>query len=70
MKSRRGFSSGSRKKRAGKNSFISLLDSSSVQQTAQADIESILVDFYKSLFKKDDLVQVQTELIDDLELSL
>ena len=58
-------------KRAKKNSFNSLFDSCGVEKTAQADIESIFVDFYNSLFTKDVLdMQVETELIDDLEFSL
>ena len=34
------------------------------------EIELILVDFYKALFSKDSLdMQIQTEIIDDLDLS-
>ena len=59
------------KKRAEKNSFDCLLDANGVEKTAQGDIESILVDFYKNLFSKDVLdLQTQTELLSDLEFSL
>ena len=35
------------------------------------DIELILVNFYKALFPKDSLnMQIQTEIIDDLDLCL
>ena len=35
------------------------------------DIELIFVDFYKALFSKDSLnMQIETEIIDDLDLSL
>ena len=59
------------KKRAEKNSFDCLLDANGLEKTAAADMESILVDFYKNLFAKDALdLQVQASLIDDLEFSL
>lgn len=58
-------------KRADQNSFTSLIDANGVEKFSQQDFETILVDFYSSLFSKDSLdMQVQTELIDDLELSL
>ena len=58
-------------KRAVKNSFESLLDENGVEKTSLSDIELILVNFYKDLYTKDSLdMQIQTELIDDLELSL
>ena len=58
-------------KRAAKNSFESLLDENGVEKTSLSDIKLILVNFYKDLYTKDSLdMQIQTELIDDLELSL
>ena len=58
-------------KRADQNSFTSLIDANGVEKFSQQDFETILVDFYSSLFSKDSLdMQIQTELIDDLELSL
>lgn len=58
-------------KRAEKNSFESLVDENGVEKSSQEDLESILVDFYTSLFSKDTLdTQIQTELIDALEFSL
>ena len=58
-------------KRADQNSFTSLLDVDGVEKFSQRELESILVDFYSSLFLKDTLdMQIQTELIDDLEISL
>lgn len=54
-----------------KNSFTSLVDADGVEKFSQDDLEVILVNFYSSLFSKDSLnMQIQTELIDDLELSL
>ena len=51
------------KKRAEKNSFDCLLDANGLEKTAGADIESILVDFYKNLFAKDALdLRVQASL--------
>ena len=59
------------KKRAEKNFFDCLLHANGVEKTARADMEFILVDFYKNLFAKDALdLQVQASLIDDLEFSL
>ena len=59
------------RKRAEANTFTSLFDANGVEKFAPSDIENILVDFYKSLFSKDHLdMQIQTKLIDDLELSL
>ena len=59
------------KKRAEKNSFDCLLDAAGVEKTAQDDIESILVDFYKNLFTKDVLdLHIQSELLDGLDFSL
>ena len=58
-------------KRADQNCFASLIDANGVEKFSQQDLEAILVDFYSSLFSKDFLdMQIQTELIDDLELSL
>ena len=58
-------------KRAEKNTFESLVDKDGVEKFSQEDLEPILVDFYTSLFSKDTLdMQIQTALIDDLELSL
>lgn len=57
--------------RAEKNFLESLVDKNGVEKSSQEDLESILVDFYTSLFSKDVIdMQVQTELIDDLEFSL
>ena len=59
------------KKRAEMNSFGSLLDSNDVVKTSQKDLEEILVSFYNALFTKDFLdMQIQTKIIEDLELSL
>ena len=53
------------------NSFVSLFDEDGVEKNEQTDMENILVDFYKPLFTNDALdMQTQTEIIDDLELSL
>ena len=58
-------------KRAESNSFHSLMDEHGVEKTSQPDLENILVNFYQSLFSKDVLnMQIQTEIIDDLDLSL
>lgn len=58
-------------KRAEKNSFESLVDTDGVEKSSPADLERILVNFYTALFSKDTIdMQIQTELIDDLELSL
>lgn len=58
-------------KRAEKNHFESLVDVDGFEKSSQKDLESILVNFYTALFTKDSLdMQIQTELIDDLELSL
>ena len=59
-------------KRAAKNSFDSLLDVDGIEKTSQTDIENILTTFYKDLFTKDPTIdmQIQTTIIDDLELSL
>ena len=53
---------------AAKNSF----DSAGVEKTSQTHIENILTAFYKDLFTKDPTIdmQIQTSIIDDLELSL
>ena len=59
------------KKRDEKNSFDCLLDANGLEKTAAADMESILVDFYRKLFAKDALdLRIQASLIDDLEFSL
>ena len=48
-----------------------LLDEKRVEKTSLSDIELILVNFYKDLYTKDSLdMQIQTELFDDLEISL
>ena len=41
--------------RAAKNSFESLINSHGQETSSQIDMESILVDFYKNLFSKDNL---------------
>ena len=42
-----------------------------VEKTLQSDLENILVQFYTSLYSKDALdLQIQTEIIDNLQLSL
>ena len=57
--------------RAAKNSFESLINSQGQEISSQIDMESILVDFYKNLFSKDNLdLHVQESLIDDLEFTL
>ena len=57
--------------RAAKNSFDTLLNSQGEETSSQTDMESILVDFYKNLFSKDNLdLHVQQSLIDDLEFTL
>ena len=57
--------------RAAKNSFDSLINSQGEETSSQTDMESILVDFYKNLFSKDNLdLHVQQSLIDDLEFTL
>ena len=54
-----------------KNIFESLLDESGEEKFLHNDIELILVDVYQALFSKDSLnMQIQTEIIDDLDLSL
>ena len=58
-------------KRVEKNIFESLFDESGEEKFSHNGIELILVDFYKALFSKDSLnMQIQTEIIDDLDLSL
>ena len=58
-------------KRAGKNCFDSLFDESGTEKFLHSDIELILTTFYKDLFTKSAIdMQIQTEIIDDLELSL
>ena len=59
------------RKRTEKNIFESLLNESSEEKSSHNDIELVLVDFYKALFSKDSLnMQIQTQIIDDLDLSL
>ena len=42
-----------------------------MEKSSPSDLEDILVHFYEDLFSKDSLhMQIQTEIIDDLELSL
>ncbi len=59
-------------KQAAKNSFDSLFDNNGVEKSSQSDIENILTAFYNDLFTKDSEIdmQIQTRIIDDLELSL
>ena len=58
-------------KRTERNIFESLLNESSKEKSSHNDIELILVDFYKGLFSKGSLnMQIQTQIIDDLDLSL
>lgn len=58
-------------KRSENNFFACLLDDTGVEKTSQNDLEPILIQFYTSLFTKDTLdMQIQTKLIDDLDLSL
>lgn len=58
-------------KHAGQNCFDSLVDTNGVEKYLQDELEAIVVNFYESLFSKDYIdLQIQTELIDDLELSL
>ena len=58
-------------KRAGRNSFDSLFDESGTEKFSHSDIELILTTFYKDLFTKNAIdMQIQTEIIDDLKLSL
>ena len=57
--------------RATKNSFESLTNSQGQEVSSQIDMESILVDFYKNLYSKDNLdLRVQESLIGDLEFVL
>ena len=59
------------RKRAEKNIFESLFNESGEEKFSHDDIELVLVDFYKALFSKDSLnMQIQTQIIDDLDLSL
>ena len=59
------------RKRAEKNIFESLFNESGEEKFSRDDIELVLVDFYKALFSKDSLnMQIQTQIIDDLDLSL
>ena len=57
--------------RPAKNTFESLVNSQEQETSSQADMEAILIDFYKTLYAKDNLdLQIQESLIDDLEFSL
>ena len=59
------------RKHAEKNIFESLFNESGKEKFSHNDIELILVDFYKALFSKDFLnMQIKTQIIDDLDLSL
>ena len=59
------------RKHAKKDIFESLFNESGEEKCSHNDIELILVDFYKALFSKDSLnMQIQTDIIDDLDLSL
>ena len=47
------------------------MDEHGIEKSSQEDLEAILVNFYTSLFSSDSLdMQIQTRLIDDLDLSL
>lgn len=53
------------------NTFSSLLDVDGTERYSQADVELILVNFYRSLFSKDILdMQRREELIYDLDTCL
>ena len=55
----------------GEEYFESLYNGSGEEKFSHNDIALILVDFYKAPFSKDSLnMQIQTEIIDDLDLSL
>ena len=59
------------RKRAEKDIFEFLFNESGEEKCSHNDIELILVDFFKALFSKDSLnMQIQTEIVDDLDLSL
>ena len=57
--------------RAAKNSFETVTYTQGQEVSSQIDMESILVDFYKNLYSKDNLdLRVQESLINDLEFVL
>ena len=59
------------RKRAEKDIFEFLFNESGEEKCSHNNIELILVDFFKALFSKDSLnMQIQTEILDDLDLSL
>lgn len=50
---------------------LTLIDADGIEKFSQDELKAIVVNFYESLFSKDNIdLQIQTELIDDLELSL
>ena len=54
--------------RADKNSFESLFDEHGVEKSTPDELETILADFYTSLYSKDNVnLQVQQRLINDLD---
>ena len=54
--------------RADKNSFESLYDKHGAEKSAPDELETILADFYTSLYSKDNVnLQVQQRLINDLD---
>ena len=60
-----------KRKRAENNIFESLFNASGEEKFSRNDFELIFVEFYKALFSKDSLnMQIQTQIIDDLDLSL
>ena len=60
-----------KRKCAENNIFESLFNESSEEKFSRNDFELIFVEFYKALFSKDSLnMQIQTQIIDDLDLSL
>ena len=59
------------RKRAEKDNFESLPNESGEEKFSHDDLELVLVNFYKALLSKDCLnMQIQTEIIHDLDLSL
>ena len=60
-----------KRKCAENNIFESLFNESGEENFLRNDFELIFVEFYKALFSKDSLnMQIQTQIIDDLDLSL
>ena len=57
--------------RAAKNCFETVTYTQGQEVSSQIDMESILVDFYKNLYLKDNLdLRIQESLINDLEFVL